>query len=127
MARDAKDNLVIEMAALLREARPMMEDKCCHFDWCIDRRGEVTENQAEGFRETLTECIQAVPPTASGSIGTARSLADVEVRVSPTLARRHTELRPEARPLAGGEPMIRCIGACSPHPVMGDLVQYLSD
>lgn len=25
----AQDDLVIEMAALLREARPVMEDKCC--------------------------------------------------------------------------------------------------
>jgi hypothetical protein len=53
VADDAQDDLVIEMAALLREARPMMEDKCCHFDWCIERRGVVTENSAEGFREII--------------------------------------------------------------------------
>ena len=47
------DMRAIEMATLLRLARPMMEDKCCHFDWCQERRGVVTENQAEGFRDII--------------------------------------------------------------------------
>jgi hypothetical protein len=42
---------ICEMLTLLESARPMMELKCCHFEWCIERRGVVSEGQAEGFRE----------------------------------------------------------------------------
>jgi hypothetical protein len=70
MARDARDDLVIEMTALLREGRPMMEAKCCHFDWCIERRGVVTDDQATGFRDIVDGMHQAALLTASGSIGT---------------------------------------------------------
>lgn len=42
-----------EMRALLNEARPMMEDKCCHFEWCVERRGIASDNPAEGFREVI--------------------------------------------------------------------------
>lgn len=42
-----------EMKALLMEARPMMETKCCHFDWCIERRGVISESQADGFYELV--------------------------------------------------------------------------
>lgn len=47
------DVRAIEMATLPKLARPMREDKCCHFDWCQERRGVVTENQAEGFHEII--------------------------------------------------------------------------
>ena len=40
-----------EMKALLLEARPMMEGKCCHFDWCVERRGIVSDSQDTGFKE----------------------------------------------------------------------------
>ena len=53
MADESTDERVAEMVALLQVARPMMEDKCCHFDWCIERRGIVSEDQAEGFREII--------------------------------------------------------------------------
>jgi hypothetical protein len=53
LARQAPDEQIAAMAALLEIARPMMEDKCCHFDWCIERRGIVSENQAEGFHDII--------------------------------------------------------------------------
>ena len=40
-----------ELRDLLVECRPMMDAKCCHFDWCLERRGIVSEQQSEGFRE----------------------------------------------------------------------------
>lgn len=42
-----------EMRELLEEARPLMESKCCHFDWCIERRGIVSDNETEGFEEIV--------------------------------------------------------------------------
>lgn len=42
-----------EMVTLLHLARPMMEDKCCHFDWCVNRHGILSDNQAEGFSEIV--------------------------------------------------------------------------
>lgn len=42
---------IAEMAALLRGARPMMEAKCCHFDWCVERRGVVSDEPSEGWHE----------------------------------------------------------------------------
>lgn len=44
---------VEEILALVRAANPMMEEKCCHFDWCIERRGIESNNQAEGFPEII--------------------------------------------------------------------------
>ena len=49
----AEQGRMMEMLSLLEEARPMMEAKCCHFEWCIERRGIVSDNQAEGFREVI--------------------------------------------------------------------------
>jgi hypothetical protein len=46
-----EEERLAEMTALLVIARPMMETKCCHFDWCIERRGIVSDAQAEGFHE----------------------------------------------------------------------------
>lgn len=43
--------LLTEMTELLVMARPMMELKCCHFDWCLERRGVVSEDQSEGLHE----------------------------------------------------------------------------
>lgn len=40
-----------EVRSLLTEARPMMEAKCCHFDWCIEGSGVVSDQQSEGFDE----------------------------------------------------------------------------
>lgn len=40
-----------EFTELLRMARPMMEQKCCHFDWCIERRGVISQDQSKGFHE----------------------------------------------------------------------------
>lgn len=51
--READQGRIGEMLSLLELARPMMEAKCCHFDWCIERRGVVSESQAEGFREVV--------------------------------------------------------------------------
>lgn len=51
MAVIPPDERIERMAALLVDARPMMEIKCCHFDWCIERRGIVSNSQAEGFEE----------------------------------------------------------------------------
>jgi hypothetical protein len=47
------DNALAEMAALLVLARPMMEDKCCHFDWCIERQGIESDDQSEGFHTII--------------------------------------------------------------------------
>jgi hypothetical protein len=51
MADLPPDDVVVELLALVHESRPMMEDKCCHFDWCVERRGVVSDQQSEGFRE----------------------------------------------------------------------------
>ena len=51
MADLAQDDVIAELVALLRVARPMMEQKCCHFDWCIERRGVVSDEQSEGFHD----------------------------------------------------------------------------
>lgn len=40
-----------EMIELLQEARPLMESKCCHFDWCIERRGIEGADEQEGFTD----------------------------------------------------------------------------
>ena len=40
-----------EMIDLLRLARPTMGLKCCHWDWCIERRGVVSNDETEGFPE----------------------------------------------------------------------------
>jgi len=48
------DAVAIRMAImldLLMEARPMMEAKCCHRDWCIERRGVASEDERVGWRE----------------------------------------------------------------------------
>lgn len=45
------DALHTEMLGLLEEARPLMVAKCCHFDWCVERSGIVTEDPAAGFHE----------------------------------------------------------------------------
>jgi hypothetical protein len=34
------DGVLAEMLALIIESRPMIEDKCCHFDWYVERRGD---------------------------------------------------------------------------------------
>lgn len=39
MATPASGNLIPELVELALEPRPMMEAKCCPFDWCIERRG----------------------------------------------------------------------------------------
>jgi hypothetical protein len=44
---------MVEMAALLQIARPMMEDKCCHYDWCIERRGVVTDVASDGWPDIV--------------------------------------------------------------------------
>lgn len=31
----------------------MMELKCCHFDWCVERRGIESDSQDEGFEEII--------------------------------------------------------------------------
>ena len=49
----AEQGGIMEMLSLLEEARPMMAAKCCHFEWCIERRGIVSDNQAEKFREVI--------------------------------------------------------------------------
>jgi hypothetical protein len=55
MARGAEaDEVAIRMAImldLLLEARPMMEAKCCHWDWCIERRGIVFQDDRLGWTE----------------------------------------------------------------------------
>ena len=43
----------IEAMALLDEARPMMESKCCHYGWCIQRTGIISDDLAEGFSEIV--------------------------------------------------------------------------
>ncbi len=40
-----------EMVELLLEARPMMEQKCCHWQWCIERRGVESDDETEGWPE----------------------------------------------------------------------------
>jgi len=51
MADLPQDDVVAELLRLVHESRPMMEDKCCHFEWCVERRGVVSDQQSEGFRE----------------------------------------------------------------------------
>lgn len=38
-----------EMIVLLQVARPMMQEKCCHYDWCVERRGVESNNRSEGW------------------------------------------------------------------------------
>jgi len=40
-----------EILQLLVLARPMMETKCCHYDWCVERRGVVSDVPADGWHE----------------------------------------------------------------------------
>ncbi len=47
-------DLIEEMKSLLLEARPMMEDKCCHFDWFIERIGVVSDSPAEGWKQIVS-------------------------------------------------------------------------
>ena len=51
MVAMSKDERIAQMSALLDVAKPMMRDKCCHFEWCEERRGVVSNSQAEGFHE----------------------------------------------------------------------------
>lgn len=46
------------MLSLLESARPMMEAKCCHFDWCV--------GHSHGFRN-LRSCGEELPQTGSMS------------------------------------------------------------
>jgi hypothetical protein len=39
------------MVDLLLEARPVVEAKCCHLDWCVERRGVVTDDKHLGAPE----------------------------------------------------------------------------
>ena len=47
------ENPASEMRDLLLLARPMMEAKCCHFDWCVEHRGVVTDDQTAGFSDVV--------------------------------------------------------------------------
>lgn len=51
MTNQGPSSLTPELVDLALESRPMVEDKCCHFDWCIERRGMVSDRQSEGFHE----------------------------------------------------------------------------
>lgn len=53
MTDQSMQQRITEMMRLLLEARPMMQDKCCHFDWCIERSGVESDSQSEGFREIV--------------------------------------------------------------------------
>lgn len=46
----AQDTIDV-MAQLLLEARPMMEEKCCHWSWCIEHRGIVSDAPGKGWPE----------------------------------------------------------------------------
>jgi hypothetical protein len=41
-------NAGTDVLAVLSSAVKMMEQKCCHFDWCIERNGVITEDRSIG-------------------------------------------------------------------------------
>lgn len=44
----APDAGIKNVRAVLTSAAKMMEQKCCHFDWCIGRTGIVTTDKSSG-------------------------------------------------------------------------------